>query len=200
MLCQLVVHAFAAAPHSPPVRDSDPLKQVMSQEERTVHEIQRLHHQIGTCIHQIQRLQEAAAYGEISSLPLMFLRVSCPFVSLSDAGSQNKNAKMYAEDIEEERRRQARAEEQTTRSTRNIYQLGQQVKNLQEEIGKLEAGPIKHSKKVSSPLLRPEIIQLASCTYLAMFHSLESDLESASCSSKRSSQSLAGLCAAHARF
>jgi predicted RNase H-like nuclease (RuvC/YqgF family) len=55
---------------------------------------------------------------------------------------------MYAEDIEEERKRQMRAEEQTTRSARNIYQLGQQVKELQQEINNLAGENVQPAKKV----------------------------------------------------
>ena len=60
---------------------------------------------------------------------------------------------MHAEDIEEARKKALRSEEHTTRLSRTLFALNQQVKEIQEDLGRLAVGlHIKPNKKVGLTL------------------------------------------------
>ena len=60
-------------------------------------------------------------------------------VPVTDSSSHVVN-KQYAEDIEAEKKRAMRAEQHTTRSSRSIYQLTQQVTAVLHDIQQMAAG------------------------------------------------------------
>lgn len=55
---------------------------------------------------------------------------------------------MYAEDIEDAKKKAMRSEEHTTRLARTLFTLNQQVKEIQEELSRVSDGQIKPNKKV----------------------------------------------------
>ena len=56
----------------------------------------------------------------------------------------------YLSDEEDPARRALRQEEQATRAARQIYNLRQQVRALQDQVTRGEGRKVKHTKKVST--------------------------------------------------
>ena len=83
-------------------------------------------------------------------------------ISIEPPPPSSKASKHY-EDIEAARKRKARAEENTSRSSRMIYVLNQQVKNIQGDLDRMQraAGAAKPLKKVQISIIALNVHDIA---------------------------------------
>ncbi|XP_021357152.1 protein moonraker-like [Mizuhopecten yessoensis] len=124
---------------SPPSRDTDfklyPVQRTApsAQPEK---EIERLQHEMEGYLQQIQVIEQRAMNDQNTS----FLQPS----------SKHRPKDGYLEVDEGAQRKQARMEELTTRTSRQLYMLRQQVREMQNEFIRLGPEKIKHTKKSRS--------------------------------------------------
>ncbi|XP_052797905.1 protein moonraker-like isoform X2 [Mya arenaria] len=128
---------FPATTNSPPTRDTDryPVNRGIPSDDPDV-EIMRLQREMEGYLQQIQVIEQRAMQEQSSG-------VSQPPKSRKREG--------YLAEEEDPSRRAMRMEEQTTRSARQVYNLRQQVRALQDQVR--NRGNVKHTKK-SQVMLR----------------------------------------------
>ncbi|XP_064650803.1 protein moonraker-like [Lineus longissimus] len=114
---------------SPPTRDTDDYltPAPMSQDERNAKEIKRLRQELGNYVKQIKHMEQSAR-----------------------TGSPSVEIQKEFEQPEEKKKRKVRNEERATRSARMLYVLQQQVREIQEELSKLEPGKSGGVKKTQT--------------------------------------------------
>ncbi|WAR01464.1 MOONR-like protein [Mya arenaria] len=129
---------FPATTNSPPTRDTDryPVNRGIPSDDPDV-EIMRLQREMEGYLQQIQVIEQRAMQEQSSG-------VSQPPKSRKREG--------YLAEEEDPSRRAMRMEEQTTRSARQVYNLRQQVRALQDQVR--NRGNVKHTKKELSQLIR----------------------------------------------
>lgn len=119
--------------NSPPTRDTDKYPRVAPL-DNPAEEIRRLQKEIEGYLQQIQVIEQRAMTDQ-------------PIEALQPSKSRKKDG--YLSDEEDPARKVLRQEEQATRAARQIYNLRQQVRALQEHVTRKGSDTVKHTKKVS---------------------------------------------------
>ncbi|XP_050410763.2 protein moonraker [Patella vulgata] len=125
---------FPATTNSPPTRDTDkyPIHKVHIPISDTTDEITRMQKELESYLSQIKTIEEKAITDENTNF-------------LINRRSRSKDG--YLSDEEDIKRRAARSEEQLVRTARNLYNLRQQVRQIQKDFLQLGTTDIKQTKK-----------------------------------------------------